>query len=196
MTTERGASKEDLRTRLIEAAARQIIKNGLRGLKARDVTAEADCALYTVFEDLDRLILAVNSRTLHRPGAGLAAVMPDEAGPKQAFLALAQGYVDVAIAHYNSWAALFAHRLPDGVVPPEWHNRDNEVLVFNIIRPLSQMRPELEGAALWLRAATVFAAVHGVIWLALAARFGGTPQELLSREGAALVDAMTWGVTA
>lgn len=45
-----------------------------RGAKARNVTADAGCALgalYTAFEDLDRLILQVNARILARLGAAL-----------------------------------------------------------------------------------------------------------------------------
>ncbi|MDP1576936.1 MAG: hypothetical protein Q8L76_09260 [Cypionkella sp.] len=45
-----------------------------RGAKARNVTADAGCALgamYTAFEDLDWLILQVNARILARLGAAL-----------------------------------------------------------------------------------------------------------------------------
>ncbi|TIW14977.1 MAG: hypothetical protein E5V70_05110 [Mesorhizobium sp.] len=42
-------------------------------MRARDITADAGCALgalYTAFADLDKLILHVNSATLARLGAG------------------------------------------------------------------------------------------------------------------------------
>ena len=56
-----------LRTRLVDAAERTIDERGLAALKARDLAAEAGCAIgtiYNVFEHLDELVLAVGSRTL------------------------------------------------------------------------------------------------------------------------------------
>ena len=64
MTTKRDARREDLKGRLIEAAQARIQSSGLAGLRARDITADAGCALgalYTAFADLDDLILHVNS---------------------------------------------------------------------------------------------------------------------------------------
>ena len=48
--------RSDLRTRLIDAAEAEIAEKGLLGLKARDVTARAGCALgaiYNAVSDLD-----------------------------------------------------------------------------------------------------------------------------------------------
>src|SRR5215210_5457493 len=61
------ARRENLKEALVAAAERTIKIRGLRGLKARDLAAEAGCAvgaIYNVVTDLDDLILAVNARTL------------------------------------------------------------------------------------------------------------------------------------
>jgi len=53
--------RDQMRERVLEAAEAVISTKGLAGLKARDISARAGCALgaiYTVFEDLDELILA------------------------------------------------------------------------------------------------------------------------------------------
>ena len=196
MRNNREEQREGLKTRLIDAAEARIAAGGLNGLKARDVTADAGCALgalYTAFEDLDRLILHVNSRTLARLGAALqAAVVPGQ-GPKAVMAALAQGYVGFALANFRLWAALFTHRLPEGIEAPDWHRAEHAVLIAQIITPLAKLRPELAGEALRQRALTVFAAVHGVVMLALTARFVATPRDKLPGEVAALVDAMTRG---
>ena len=68
--------RDQMRERVLEAAEAVISTKGLAGLKARDIAARAGCALgaiYTVFEDLDELILGVNQRTLARLEAALAA---------------------------------------------------------------------------------------------------------------------------
>jgi AcrR family transcriptional regulator len=197
MQTQREANRADLRKRLIDAAEAQIAERGLKGLTARDVTAQTGCALgalYNAFEDLDRLILHVNSRTLARLGSALAEACPPETGPKETLSTLAQVYVDFALTNFRLWAALFAHRLPDGVEAPDWHRDDHAVLIAQIIKPLSQLRPDLAPATLHQRAKTVFAAVHGVVALALTGRFVATPRSDLPGEVAALVDAMTRGI--
>ena len=66
MTTEE--RREQLRGALIDAAETAIAEGGLSALKARDLARTVGCALgaiYTVFPDLDALILSVNLRTLH-----------------------------------------------------------------------------------------------------------------------------------
>ncbi|GLS87093.1 TetR family transcriptional regulator [Cypionkella aquatica] len=197
MRNNREAQRDALKQRLIDAAEAQIAVGGLSGLKARDVTAAAGCALgalYTAFEDLDRLILQVNSRTLARLGAALQDSVAAVQGPRAVMAALAQGYVSFAQNNFRLWAALFTHRLPEGIDAPEWHRAEHAVLIAQIIAPLSQLRPDLTGEALRQRAGTVFAAVHGVVMLALTARFVGTPVAQLPGEVAALVEAMMRGL--
>ena len=197
MKTKREENRDDLKKRLVDAAEARIAAGGLSGLKARDVTADAGCALgalYNVVEDLDRLILLVNSRTLARLGETLKAAVPEGAAPKQVMAALAQAYVGFALENTRLWSALFRHRLPDGVEVPDWHRAEHGVLIEQIIAPLSHLRPDLDAQMLRRRAGTVFAAVHGVVQLALTGRFVGTPRAALREEVAALVDAMTRGL--
>ena len=92
MRNKREEQREGLKARLIDAAEARIAAGGLAGLKAREVTADAGCALgalYNAFDDLDRLVLHVNSRTLARLGVALAAACPAGVGPKDTLAALA-----------------------------------------------------------------------------------------------------------
>lgn len=198
MRNKREEQRDDLKKRLIDAAEARIANLGLEGLKARDITADAACALgalYNAFADLDDLVLHVNSRTLSRLGEALLSAKPNEAGPKLALDSLAQGYVQFALQNFRLWSALFTHRLPEGVEAPEWHRAEHAVLISHIIGPLHDLRPDLAASELEQRAKTVFAAVHGVVMLALTARFIGTPAADLPKEVAALVDAMTRGLS-
>ncbi len=197
MKSNREEKRADLRSRLVAAAEAQIAAQGLGGLKAREVTTAAGCALgalYTAFDDLDMLVLQVNSRTLERLGAALRQAA-QQAGddPEAVLLALAAGYTEFALSNRLLWLALFEHRLPEGVELPDWHRRDHEVLIAVIVPPLARLRPDLGPQALILRARTVFAATHGVVALALQGRFVGVPMALLHAEVAALVQAMARG---
>ncbi len=196
MATKSETKREALRVRLVNAAEARIAEQGLRGLKARDVTADAGCslgALYNVVEDLDRLVILVNSRTLARLGETLRHAVPDDATPEETMQALACTYVDFASKNVRLWSAIFFHRLKDGVEVPDWHKKEHAVLIAQIIAPLAEIRPDLGPEALRLRAQTMFAAVHGVVQLSFHGRHVGTPPELLEIEVEALVDALTRG---
>ncbi|MFP7675731.1 TetR/AcrR family transcriptional regulator [Marivita sp. S0852] len=197
MDNKRAQKKEDLRNRMIDAAEEIISEKGLANLKARDVTAQAGCALgaiYTVVADLDELIMRVNSCTLSRLGVALHDALPKDASPKQTMHALAAAYVGFALENTTTWSAIFSHRLPEGTDVPEWHRAEYPVLIAEIIEPLSQLRPDLLPDQLRLRAQTVFAAVHGVVQLSIHGRFVGVPRDMLAAEVDALVDAMTRGL--
>jgi AcrR family transcriptional regulator len=196
--TKDSAPKPDLRTRLIDAAEAEIAEKGLLGLKARDVTARAGCALgaiYNAVSDLDELVMRVNSRTLDRLGAALAPAS-DAGSPEAVTLALADAYAVFALQNRRLWSALFEHRLPEGVAMPDWHRADHEVLIARIGTPLSMLRPDLPDEAIRLRVRTLFGAVHGVVHLALQGRLVGVPEPLLRQEVEALVGALVVGAKA
>lgn len=194
MASNRETKRAELRERLIEAAEIELRDKGLAGLKARDVTARAGCALgalYNAVEDLDMLVLEVNARTLSKMGAALRASLPGpDAQPVEALQALAEAYIDFALDNRRIWLALFEHRLPEERTVPEEHRQSHSVLIDGIAAPLARLRPDLSPEALALRARTVFAAVHGVVHLSLQGQFVGVPLQDLKSEVRALVEIM------
>lgn len=197
MTSKIDKKREDLKERLITAAETAIAEGGLRSLKARDVTAKAGCALgglYNAVTDLDELVMLVNTRTLTRLGKDLQDAVPQNTSPTDVMQALAETYVDFALNNQFLWSAIFNHRLPANAEVPTWHAAKYPILIAEIIDPLSKLRPDLAPDALRLRAQTLFAAVHGVVQLAIYGRFVGVPFSVLKAEVAALVEAMTRGI--
>ncbi|PYF09678.1 TetR family transcriptional regulator [Rhodobacter viridis] len=196
MGNNRDEKKADLKARLIAAARAEILEHGLAGLKARAVTARAGCALgalYTAVEDLDMLVVLVNSATLQDLGRALTEAVAGASGPQAALQALAARYTDFALENRPLWLSLFEHRLPEGREFPDWHKQEHAVLLEVIVPHLAQLRPDLGSEALLLRARTTFAAAHGVVHLALQGRFVGLPMASLRAEVAALVETMTAG---
>ena len=196
MATKSQEKRGKLREKLIDAAEAQIADVGLSGLKARDVTAAAGCslgALYNVVEDLDHLVILVNSRTLQRLGDAVRSVAKPDASAAETMEALALTYTDFAQTNPNLWSAVFSHHLPDGKEIPDWHKQEHAVLVEQIVRPLSQLRPDLTEDALIHRAFTLFAAVHGVVQLSFHGGHIGHPPGMLKPEISALVEALVRG---
>ena len=67
MTKPAAERRQKPKSALIDAAEHTISRDGLAALRARDLAAEAGCAvgaIYTAFPDLDAIVIAVNMRTL------------------------------------------------------------------------------------------------------------------------------------
>lgn len=189
MAASRQTKKEDLKTRLIAAATALIRDEGLKGLRARDIAERAGAALgglYTVFDDLDGLILAVNSGTLKRLETALEGAIPADAKAEDTFLNLSLAYLRFALAEKNLWSALFEHRMPEGVPVPDWHLAEHTFLIGLIAVPMAARLPGTSPEDIAVRARTFFSAVHGVIAISLEGRFVGIAPDMLEREVAAL----------
>jgi len=185
MTGKREMKREDLKARLIEAARNRIMSDGLGNLRARDVTQDAGCALgglYTAFRDLDELVVQVNSSTLSMIEESLTPALSGTDDPVEQLRILARGYLKFARENRNLWAALFEHRLPDGVTVPDWHLEKHMFLIQFIARPLARIQPDLIGEDLQVRALTLFSAVHGIVSISLEGRFVGIPATRLDGE--------------
>ena len=193
-----GSKREALKQRILDAAEARIRDHGLKMLRARDVTNDAGCALgslYNAFEDLDLLVLGVNSRTLDRLEAALRAASEGAEGPEAQLRALAHAYRGFASENPHLWAALFDHRMPEGVPVPDWHIEEHRPLIAMVMAPLGALVPDLTGDMLAIRARTLFSAVHGIVKLALEDRFVALPPDLLAAELDTFLAAQLRGAT-
>ncbi len=196
-TPERHAA---LRETLLAIAERIVATRGLAALRTRDLTQEAGCAvgaLYTVFPDLDALILAVNGRTLALLAAQLHAVTArKDQGPLERLVAKAEAYLDFAIDHQPRWVALFTHRMPQGEPVPIWYRKEQHGVFALVERELAALRPDFGAEQLALLARTIFAAVHGVITLGIDRKLGSLPAATLREQTRLTVELMARGITA
>jgi AcrR family transcriptional regulator len=208
--------RQQLRDRLVEAAERIIAGQGLSGLKARDLAQEAGCAvgaIYTVFSDLDALVLEVNMRTLalfesyivratasgEEDDIGQARPAMDSApdATERALLGLvrlARAYLTFAQDHPLRWRTLFQHRLPGGQSPPDWYLAEQSRLFRYIEAPLALLCPGLADDERLLRARSLFSSTHGLVSLGLDEKLMALPGPLLARELEVIVRALGRGL--
>ncbi len=184
MAGKREATRRDLTERLLAAATRRIEADGLARLRARDVTADAQCGLGTIykcFADLDDLILQVSSTTLARLDAELQSAKAGVDDPEDQLVALAHAYLAFAVVNRNLWSALFEHQIPSEKAPGWLHGKLGE-LFRHVEGPLAEINPALSGTVLGARARSIFAAVHGVVTLSLEDRIVGLDPAQLQGE--------------
>jgi AcrR family transcriptional regulator len=181
----RAEKKDSLKTRLIEAAKTRIISGGLEGLRARDITNDAGCALgalYTAFADLDALVIEVNSLTLREIDRAMLAALENIDAPSAQMQVLAATYLGFARTHERRWRTLFDLKIPDGKTVPDWYMADQALLLMRIVGPLRLLQREFTEAELMIRARTLFAAVHGIVTISLDRRFVGIASDTLDAE--------------
>jgi AcrR family transcriptional regulator len=190
-----------VREALIAAAEHAIVGRGLAGLKAREIAREAGCAvgtIYTVFADLDALVLTVNERTLEAIDAELRAVLASKPGkpadPVTQLVDLALAYLDYASCNRPRWDALFAHRMADGRQVPEWYRARQAMLFQHLEMPLATLCRDLSAAELSVLGRTLFSAVHGVISLGLDQKLSPMPPEVLRAHTRSLVEILAKGL--
>lgn len=177
--------RAELRDRLILIAEKTIARDGLSGLRARDLSKEAGCALgaiYNVFGDLTDLVLTVNARTFHQLGADVAESLADSPqDPVEQLVVMAQAYHRFAAAHHNLWRALFdVERAPD-TAAPDWYLQEMGQLFTYIADPLAVIYPGRDPAELALLTRALFSSVHGIVLLGLDQASSGVPTDDIDR---------------
>jgi AcrR family transcriptional regulator len=152
-------------------------------------------AIYTVFPDLDALILEVKRahhpdlRGLHRGSGG-----GGEAAREERLVGLATRYLDFAAGHGLRWRALFQHRLAGERPTPDWYMAEQVRLFSYIEEPLGELRPELGPRDRSLLARTLFSAVHGIVSLGLDEKLVAVPVPVLRRQVETVVAALGVGL--
>ncbi len=182
--------------RLLDAAEHAIAADGLSRLRARTLADQAGCsvgAIYGVFPDLDRLILAVNTRTL----AAIAAAMDNAAGadPADRMVALAHAYLDYAVTNRPRWTALFQHRMPSDQTVSAEYAAQLAAAFAHVEDPLAALSPSLPEPDRALLARSLFSAVHGMVALGLDEKVAAIPLSKLRGQIALVVSAMAAGLT-
>ena len=198
--------RQELQEALLQAGETMVEIHGLSGLKARELAAEAGCALgaiYTVFPDLDALILALNARTMESLGKHLSSVvapLPGKLGKNaqatatQHLIDLALAYLDFAAANLTRWRAVFDHRMPGGQEVPEWYVEETSKLFAFIEKPMRLLKPSLNSDESALLARSLFSATHGIVSLGLEEKIGSGPLAHLNEQIVIVVTAIANGL--
>jgi AcrR family transcriptional regulator len=199
--------RQNLKDSLIALAEHIIDRQGLSAVRARDLAAQAGCAvgaIYNVFADLDDLILAVNQRTLTEieaelaRSAGLVGQGDIEDVPQAIdhLVRLALAYLHFAAARTQRWRALFEHRMPEGKPLPDWYAARRQGLFAFVEQPLRVLRPDLTPKQTALLARSLFSAVHGIVILGLEEKIGDISVPELEEQLATVVTALGRGLSA
>jgi len=195
--TSREPFRDRARAEILTLALSIVAKEGLQGLQARRIAREAGCSvgsLYNIFGDLDGLVIAANVETVAAlEKALLASFSATEGQPIDArLLDLALAYSRFALENLNLWRAIFAHRLPPNQdVPPSY--RADQARLLSLISTI--IADEISDRKLRDRAArALFAAVHGIVALAIDSKLEAFEEARMQDEVRFIVKAAAAGL--
>jgi AcrR family transcriptional regulator len=191
--------REKVRDVLVEIAERRIAASGHRKLTARDLAAEAGCAvgaIYTIFRDMDALVAAVNSRTAARLEEAVRtrfAAEPEALDARRRLVLLGRLYLDFVVSNRFLWAAVFDTGIAADPRIAADRMAEQARLIGHIAQPLRDLLPNLPDRRIVLVARALFSAVHGIVSLGLQRQFVGTGPEEVAEQITFIVDAFCAG---
>jgi len=145
---------------------------GFARFSAREVAKRIGYSIgtiYNVFGSLDRLVLAVNSRTFIA-WAALVRARLDAAGTDRV-AALVGAYFDFAEANPHLWMAIYDHRLPPDAPFPEDYFRQRAELTGLVETEIAAILPPARAGGAAALARSLVAMVHGHCLFALNGTF-------------------------
>lgn len=113
-------SRDELEELILAAGEAHLAEAGFAAFSAREVAKRVGYSIgtvYNLFGSYDRLMLALNARTLRAWAAFLQARL--QAGSEDRIATLIHGYFDFAGQNRNRWMALYDHRMVDKGPLPE-----------------------------------------------------------------------------
>lgn len=137
-------TREELWRLTIDASKKIVEKEGLRGLRARQIARDIGYTigtLYNLFEDLDDIIMHMNGETLDRL-LGECSKVELAQDPNRDLERLVHCYLSFTYENPRLWNAIFEHKLPENRPVPDWFSEKVSKLLSMIERALA---PVLSG---------------------------------------------------
>jgi AcrR family transcriptional regulator len=165
-------SRPELEALIVAEAHRQMEEVGFARFSAREVAKRIGYSvgtLYNVFGSLNRLLLAVNARTIALWVAAIEARLANASEDR--IVALVESYFAFADTHYNAWSAIYDHRSPAGEPLPDWYGEALGSLIGIMIREVETTLPAARRGEAPTLARSLLATVHGHCVFALDGTF-------------------------
>jgi AcrR family transcriptional regulator len=174
---------QQLRELILDAAQDIIQVQGLAGLSAREIARRIEYSpgtIYNMFENLDDVVLHVESRVLEALDQRLSALLQDGNAAGRV-TRLAQSYL--AFTHENPrlWNLLFEHHMPAGADLPPWYQQKLEGLMGRVEEALAPLFPPGREPDRQRAARVLWAGVHGITSLSTADKLSVVTSESASR---------------
>lgn len=165
-------SRPELREMIVAEGHRQISEVGYARFSAREVAKRIGYSIGTIYNVLgsyDRLVLAINGRTLD---LWLDYLESRLEGVTENRLRVAVGaYFEFAVVHRHAWTALYDFRLADDEPTPDDYQRKVAAITAVVEREIAAALPPDHAGQAPALARSLLATVHGHCFFTLNGTF-------------------------
>ena len=147
---------------IIAEGHRLMAETGFAGFSAREVARRVGYSvgtIYNVFESLDHLLVAINSRTFELWTDYLEQRI--EQGGDDRIRTLVEAYFGFAREHSRLWMAIYDHRLPPGMPMPDEDMQKRRALTQIVFDEIARQLPTMAESDVEHLARSLIATVHG-----------------------------------
>ena len=147
---------------IVTEGHRLMAESGFGRFSAREVSRRIGYSvgtLYNVFDSLDHLLIAINSRTFELWTSHLRERIDGREGDRIG--ALVQAYFDFARDHPRLWMAIYDHRLPENVTMPDDDMAKRRALTQIIFDEIARQLPMRTQSEIEHLSRSLIAPVHG-----------------------------------
>ena len=155
-------SRQELEALIVAEGHRLLAETGFAAFSAREVARRVGYSIgtiYNVFDSLDHLLIAINSRTFELWTDYLLKRIEQGGGDR--IRTLVQAYFDFAREHPRLWMAIYDHRLPPGMAMPERDMEKRRALTQIVFDEISRELPARSSSEVEQLARSLIATVHG-----------------------------------
>ena len=155
-------SRAELEALIVAEGHRLMAETGFAAFSAREVARRVGYSIgtiYNVFDSLDHLLIAINSRTFELWTEYLGQRV--EGGGSDRIRTLVEAYFGFAREHSKLWMAIYDHRLPDGMAMPEPDMEKRRALTRIVFREIARQLPNSSENEIEHLARSLIATVHG-----------------------------------
>jgi AcrR family transcriptional regulator len=165
-------SRAELEELIVTEGHRQMEAVGFARFSAREVAKGIGYSigtLYNVFGSSDRLVLAINARTIGQWQAHLRDRLAACDGDR--IECLIRSYFGFARDHQQAWAAIYDHRLPAGQPIPDWYREALAGLLGIVNAEVAAALPAGKQQVAAALTPSLLAVVHGHCVLSMTGSF-------------------------
>jgi AcrR family transcriptional regulator len=155
-------SRAELEAMIVAEGHRLMAETGFADFSAREVARRIGYSvgtIYNVFESLDHLLLAINSRTFELWTEHLRTRVETSKGDR--IRALVEAYFEFARAHPKLWMAIYDHRLPSGMTMPDSDMAKRRALTQIVFDEVARELPMRTAGDVEHLTRSLIATVHG-----------------------------------
>lgn len=155
-------TRQELERLFVVEGHKHMAEVGFARFSAREVAKRIGYSvgtLYNVFVTLDRLLIAINTRTFQLWADYVRQQL--EQCERDRIRCLVEAYFDFARANPYSWTAIYDHHLPADIAMPDDQNLLRGGLTQIIVEEVAAVLPEKAQAGAPRLARSLIAVVHG-----------------------------------